>query len=100
MTEEIVGEIEDEYDEASPMIQKIGPKQYLLSGLIRLKDLEEKLSVTLPEGDYETLNGFLQTHYQRIAKNGEILKYGDLTFMIRRATPRAVHEVLIELPNE
>lgn len=100
VTEEIVGEIEDEYDETLPLIQKIGPQQYAVSGLARLKEIEEQIHIKLPEGNYETLNGFLQTFYQKIPQNGDILKFGGLTFMIRRATPRAVQEVLIELSDE
>ncbi|MDO8644758.1 MAG: hemolysin family protein [bacterium] len=100
VTEEIVGEIEDEFDTEAPLIEKIGPKQYKLSGQIRLKVLEEVAKIHFPEENYETLNGFILSHFQRIPKTGEILRYGDLTFMIKRATAKAVQELILELPDE
>ncbi|MDO8462254.1 MAG: hemolysin family protein [Deltaproteobacteria bacterium] len=97
LVEEIVGEIEDEYDEPIPLIKKIGPKQYLLSAQVRLKDLEEELHLGLPAGLYQTLNGFLIAAFHRIPEKGETFRHGELTFMVKQSTPRAIQEVLLEL---
>ncbi|MBI1909510.1 MAG: HlyC/CorC family transporter [Deltaproteobacteria bacterium] len=96
LVEEIVGEIEDEYDEETPLIQRIGPKQHLLSGQVRLKEIEETLHITLPPGNYETLNGFLLASFHRIPQQGEILHHGELNFMIKRSTARSILEVILE----
>lgn len=57
--EVIVGNIWDEYDEEEQEITKIGENSYRVVGWVRLDELEDLLDIEFPEGDIETLNGFL-----------------------------------------
>ncbi len=57
--EEIVGEIEDEYDEREILIQPQRDNSVLIEGLTRLEDVEEELGITFSEERFETLNGYL-----------------------------------------
>ncbi|MGL4850538.1 MAG: hemolysin family protein [Clostridium sp.] len=66
LIEEIMGNIEDEYDLEEPMIRKIDSKHYILSGRLTINDFNENFKFNLEEGDYDTLNGYL------ITKIGEI----------------------------
>ena len=57
--EEIVGEIYDEYDIEEDMIEKIDNNTYIFNGNIAIYEVEEVLNITIEEGDYDTLSGYL-----------------------------------------
>lgn len=82
--EEIVGEIEDEYDPARihPM-EPVGPDTWEVHGQIPLKDLNPHLPEPLPESsDYTTLAGFLIKQRDAIPEAMEILEYGPYRFSV------------------
>jgi len=95
--EEIVGEIEDEYDPERSLYTKIGPSAYLLDSRIEIDHLNERLQVNLPEGTYETLGGLLMSHIGRIPEEGEILRLRNLVFTVEKATPRSIKKVRLDI---
>jgi putative hemolysin len=73
LLEEIVGEIRDEYDVESPVIQ-LTDGTMLIDASISLKDLKEDYHIHLPESsEYETLAGFLMTTLQKIPQSGDVV---------------------------
>jgi len=71
LLEEIVGEIRDEYDIESPVIQ-LSDGTMLIDASINLRDLKEDYQIILPESpEYETLGGFLMTTLQKIPQTGD-----------------------------
>ncbi len=95
--EEIVGEIEDEYDRQKLLYRKIGPSSYLIDARTEIDQLNEKLSLQIPEGDYETLGGFLMTRMGRIPKDGEVVRLQNLAMTVEKATPRSVQTVRLDI---
>lgn len=95
--EEIVGEIEDEYDPAKSFFKKIGPSSYLFDARVEVEFLNEKFPFRLPEGDYETLGGFLTSKIGRIPEEKETFRVGGLLFTIEKATPRAIRQVRLDV---
>lgn len=72
LIEEIMGEIEDEYDEIpEPEIQKIDEHTYILDGFMTLNDLNEELSLDVENEDHDTLSGFLMDLHGTIIADGE-----------------------------
>ena len=70
--EEIVGNIQDEYDEEEPMIEKLSDTCYIMKGMASIEEVEETLGQPLPlDADVETLNGFLITKLDKIPKPDE-----------------------------
>src|SRR5205823_2895842 len=61
IVEEIVGEIADEHEEEEPTIVDIGDGSYLVSGLLRVEMLEEKINTELSGENYETVAGLIFT---------------------------------------
>lgn len=59
IVEEVVGEIEDEYDESVELLQKEDEKTYIVNGTIRLEHLNNELGITLKSEHYETLGGYM-----------------------------------------
>jgi len=69
--EEIVGNIQDEYDNDEVLIEKCADGSYLISGLAPLGDVEETLGVKFEDVDYETLNGYLVSKLDKIPSEDE-----------------------------
>jgi putative hemolysin len=74
LIEEIVGEIRDEHDVESPVIQ-LTNGALLIDASISLRDLKEDYQISLPEStEYETLGGFLMTTLQKIPQVGDVVE--------------------------
>ncbi len=94
--EEIVGEIEDEYDKGVKLWRQIGPDEYLVNARIEIDALNKELGLDLPWGDYETLSGFILSRTGSIPKVGDKIRYGDAVFTVTKATPKAIEEVRVK----
>jgi CBS domain containing-hemolysin-like protein len=102
IVEEIVGEIEDEHDEdQAAEFKELGDNRYLVQARMEITAINEKLHLEIPEGDYETIGGFLLQQFAKIPEPGDELHFdttaGTLKFVIRKATARQIQSVLIEL---
>jgi len=92
--EEVVGEIEDEYDKGTRLWRKIGDKVYLINPIIEIGQINDDIGLGIPEGeDYDTLGGFLLYKYGSFPKVGEKIELKNLTFEINKATARSIDEV-------
>ena len=69
--EELVGDIFDEYDKIEEEYTKIDENTYILSGGMTIYDVNKLLEAKIPEGDYDTIAGYLQEKLGRIPKDGE-----------------------------
>jgi len=98
LMEELFGEIEDEYDFQEVLYRQIAPKTYSVSARIEIERLNEALGLDLPEGDYETLGGFLLCHMGHIPRREEVFEYRGIRFVITKATRRKIEWVKIILP--
>ena len=96
--EEVVEEMEDEYDgDEKPVqwVRKISKKDYIVSARIEIDSLEEELGIQLPKGKYATLAGFLLEKSGEIPAPGAVIKRKGITFTIERSTPQAIQEVRV-----
>lgn len=71
LLEEIVGNIFDEYDEIEKEYEKIDDNTFLLSGSISINELKKILRIDIPEGDYDTLSGYLLEKLGRVPEDNE-----------------------------
>ncbi|SRR5579875_526838 len=98
LLEEIVGEIEDEYDAGEQLALAVNSRTLKTPGRAPISELNERFGLNLPEGEeYATIAGLVVERLGHIPKPGEQLKVGDLTITVTRADARAVREVLIRL---
>ncbi len=91
--EEIFGEIRDEYDEKELPVSDLGEGLFVLDARMRSDEAEELLGVKLPEGEYETLGGFIFEQLGRIPRKGESFRYENCQVTILEASERAVTRV-------
>ena len=99
--EEIVGEIEDEYDEdLIEGIKAISENIYEVHARLRIEELNERLGLSLPEDqDFETVGGFVFHALGRIPAVGEELTRPDLRIRVIDATRRRIDRVIVEVIN-
>ncbi len=95
--EEIVGEIEDEYDTTSEEIEIIGKNSYLVQGFVEIDFLNDEFNMNLPEGDYETIAGLIIDQLAKIPPRKTKLKINDCEITVIQATNTKIIKVQIDL---
>jgi putative hemolysin len=98
LIEELVGEIDDEFDETENLIRKIDDKTYSVNPRIELDELTEIIKLDIPEGNYDTLAGFILNQLGHIPRCDETITYNDVTITVTRASHRKIDRVRINLP--
>jgi putative hemolysin len=93
MLEEIVGEIEDEYDARERLYEILADGSYRIDARMEIDAINEILGLHLPTGDYATLAGFILARLERIPQRGELLMHDGLMLEIEEATNRTVERV-------
>ena len=95
--EEIVGDIYDEYDEIEEEYEKIDDKTYIISGSMPIYDVNKLLEAHIPEGDYDTLSGYLQEELGRIPTEEEMptVETEELTFKIEEYEDKRILKVKV-----
>ena len=93
--EELVGEIYDEYDNEESEYEKIDENTYILSGSMPVYDVNKLLNAKIPEGDYDTLSGFLQDELDRIPEEEEnpIIETEEITYKIEEYEDKRILKV-------
>lgn len=100
--EEIVGEIEDEYDAAEPaMVTDPTPEGvHVLSGLLHEGEVEEATGFVMPDGPYDTLAGFLLSLFDHIPDAGEHVEHGGWEFKVIEKDRNRISKVLLVEPKD
>lgn len=105
--EELFGEIYDEYDEEEKEFEKIDENTYMLAGNMAIYDVNKILNAEIPEGDYDTISGFLQEQLGRIPEDEEtpIVETKKVTYKIQECEDKRILKIKacknnIEEPKE
>ena len=100
--EELVGDIYDEYDEEEKEYEKIDENTYILSGSLPIYDVNKLLDAGIPEGDYDTLSGFLQEELGRIPEDEEkpVIETEKVTYKIEEYEDKRILKVKACKNNE
>ncbi len=95
--EEIFGDIYDEYDDIEAEYEKIDDKTYILAGNMTIYDVNKILDSHIPEGDYDTLSGYIQELLGRIPDEEEnpTIETDELTFKIEEYEDRRILKVKV-----
>jgi CBS domain containing-hemolysin-like protein len=99
--EEIVGEIQDEYDEEQPFVMKMSEQEYSVDASAAISDANDFLPVPLPESDdYETVGGLVMHEVGRIPETNEVIHLEDYDCRIIRRSQRNIELVQLILRPE
>ncbi len=90
--EEIVGDIEDEYDvEEDTFIKQISPTDYLVKALTPIEAFNEEFNTTFSDEEFDTIGGIVLQQFGYLPHRGEIATIGDYQFRVLTADNRQIH---------
>ncbi len=97
LIEEIVGEIQDEYDkEEDELIKSVGDEVYEVDAMIDIETLNKELEIELPESeDYESLGGLVVTEMGKVADVGDSIQVGNIKMNVLEVDKMRVSKVLL-----
>jgi len=95
--EEIVGEVQDEYDTEESELTTVSHNHYIVDASMSIDDLGEKIDIEFPEDDddYDTVGGFVLSQLGSFPKKGEQLTYKNLTITVKEIKKRRIINVEI-----
>ncbi len=101
--EQIVGDIEDEYDddedEGNIILQDVG--KYRVKALTEIGELNETIGTDFSDEEFSTVGGLVVNHFGHLPKRGEQIRIGNLSVTVVHADSRRVHVLMVEqLPEE
>ena len=96
VTEEIVGDIEDEHDNDYNVDEKISEKEFLFSARMEVDQINDKYNLNLPESEeYETIAGLFLSLHEDIPENGERIDFDDKTILIDSVDEKSIKLIRI-----
>ncbi len=99
--EEIVGDIQDEFDRTSPELEPAGKDCYHVDARMSLTKLQRALNIEAPEEEPEvdTVGGYVLTTLGNTVRVGDTLSYGDATFTVTETAGRRIRKVRVCIPE-
>lgn len=98
IVEEIVGEIQDEYDEEKPTVEKISETEFIINAYATVYDVNEHLPHDLPEDeDFDTVGGLVSHAFGRIPEVGDSEECYGYLFTILKKTEQNIETIKLEL---
>ncbi|MEX2442273.1 MAG: hemolysin family protein [Alkalispirochaeta sp.] len=98
--EEIVGDIQDEFDNEREDILEIGEDAYLCDARINIEELQEHIHTSLPDEDYDTLGGFVFDLFGKIPVKFEKVQYRNLDFIIQEMDGHKIRSVKVVIRDQ
>lgn len=97
LIEEVMGNIEDEYDDDEPEIKKIDSNTFLVNGLLAIDELNDYLHINLDSEEQDTVSGFLVNLLGRIPNIGdqEIIEHDNIVFKVEEVKEKRISKVKI-----
>jgi CBS domain containing-hemolysin-like protein len=98
IVEELVGEIQDEYDEEKPIVERINEREFIINALAPIYDVNEHLPHDLPEdGDFDTVSGWLGHIFGKIPDIGEQKESNGYNITVLKKSDQNIESVKLEL---
>lgn len=98
IVEELVGEIQDEYDEEKPLVERISDNEFIVNAFATVYDVNEHLPHDLPEDeDFDTIGGLVSHIFERIPEVGESNESYGYLFTILKKTEQNIETIKLEL---
>ena len=100
VTEEIVGEIEDEFDTGLKLLEQINENEYVVLARIEVLSLNKDLNISIPESEeYETLAGYILNYFENIPNIDDIIDEEDYIITVKEVDDRSVIKVHLLIRN-
>ena len=96
LLEELVGEIRDEYDVTELGIERLSDNRFIIPGTLHMGEASARLGLNLPEGEYETVAGFIMDRLGRIPRRRDVVEHDRWRLRVLTMHRRRLVQVLVE----
>ncbi len=100
LLDELVGEMADEHEREEAPVRRMPDGSYLVPGHMKVDEINEKLGLEIPEGDYETVSGYVLDRLGRVPARGERLSVGKAALEIAVSTVRRIVTIKVVTDRE
>lgn len=98
IVEELVGEIQDEYDEETPIVEQLSETEFMVDASANIHDINEFLPEDLEEStDYDTIAGLVSDLFDKIPDVGESKTHKGYKFIVMKKTQQNIEFVKLEV---
>lgn len=99
LVEAIMGNIQDEYDQEDEEISRIDENTFTIDGVTDIDEVNELIGTELPEGEYDTLGGYIISRLRYLPKDGEmnVVQYENVTFTVLNVGERRIGKIRVEV---
>lgn len=98
--EEIVGEIQDEFDEERELIQELEKSVYTVDGKVMIDDINELLNINIEAEDIDTIGGWIYSHLELPPQVNQIVNYEGYEFLVSKCDRKRIYRITIRKVNE
>jgi CBS domain containing-hemolysin-like protein len=98
LVEELIGEIQDEFDEEIPPIEEITPQALRVRGDLLIDELNQHYELNLTHNEADTVGGLVMTLLERIPESGERVRVGEIELEVESTEGLAVNTLIVHLP--
>lgn len=95
LVEEIIGDIQDEYDTEEQQFERVGENEFIVDARMGLDDFAEVVGRSLPEDGYDTVGGFVYSQLDKIPSIGDTIHYEDMAITVLNAKGRRVTKIKV-----
>lgn len=100
LVEEIVGDINDEYDQVQQEIIKVNENEYITEGTSRIPDINEMLSLHITSEDFDSIGGFVIGLFDRFPDAGEEIRFENIIFKVEETVNNRINRLRIFIHPE
>ena len=93
LVEEIMGDIEDEYDKEESIISQIDENNFYIKGNLSVSDFNSTFEINLEEGEYDTINGYLLTTLGKLPKEGTLVELEEVDLLVNKVDNKKIEEI-------
>ncbi len=100
LIEEIIGDIEDEFDRPDAEITEINESEYYIEGSTKIEDVNDYFDVEIPEDEFDSIGGFLYREFDRVPQEKESIQYQNLLFTIQKMDKNRIDTIHLKILPE
>lgn len=97
LIEEIVGDIDDEYDMTEDSFVQVANREYLVDGSFRINDFNDELNLGISSNEFDSIGGFIIGLLDRFPDEGEVVSYENITFKVEETMNNRINKLRIIL---
>lgn len=97
LIEEIMGDIEDEYDKEESIISQIDENNFYIKGNLAVSDFNSTFDINVEEGEYDTMNGYLLTTLGKLPKEGTLVELDEVDLLVNKVDNRRIEQIKVTL---